>query len=82
MNHMTKAGFQRRRDVWQYVSEHPGYSIREVGDAMGISSTAVVAYHLGRLRDAGYVTWESGLARTLRAVVPLLSQDEGELHHA
>jgi hypothetical protein len=44
-------------------------SVRDVQQACGIPSTATTYRRLQRLRDAGLITWDPILARTLRATV-------------
>jgi repressor LexA len=48
--------------------EENGYppSIREIGKAVGISSTSVVNYNLNRLVDEGYVTRDQHVSRGIR----------------
>ncbi len=50
-----------------YILAH-GYSptVREIADEADISSTSVVWYWMGKLRDAGLITWASGQMRTIR----------------
>ena len=57
--------------------EH-GYaaSHRELRDLSGVSSTSVVAYHLQRLRDDGYLTFRNGQSRT---IVVLLDENGEEV---
>lgn len=65
----------RLRDIWQYVSEHPRCSVRELSAKCGYSSrggNGALFPQLEKLRDAGYITWEPKRARTLRALIPLL----------
>lgn len=52
-----------------YINEH-GYSPthREIMDAGLCSGTSVVAYNLTQLRDAGFVAFEDGKARTIRVL--------------
>jgi repressor LexA len=44
-----------------------GYSpsVREIGEALGISSTSVVSYHIGQLERSGMLQREAGKSRTL-----------------
>lgn len=46
-----------------------GPSVREIGDAVGLSSTNSVHEQLVRLRADGWITWEEGLSRTIRPLV-------------
>lgn len=41
-------------------------SVREIGQAMGLSSTSSVQYHLNALEKAGYIQRDANLKRTLR----------------
>lgn len=41
-------------------------SVREIGQAMGLSSTSSVQYHLNALENAGYIQRDANLKRTLR----------------
>lgn len=40
-------------------------SIREIRDGTGISSTSVVAYHLNRLEQDGYINRDSATSRSI-----------------
>ena len=53
--------------IMQYSRDH-GYppSIREIGQAVGISSTSVVNYNLNRLVDEGYLDRQQNVSRGLR----------------
>ncbi len=63
---------QSTRKVWAAASEMHHISIRAIMKQTGISSTAVVAYQLEKLVDAGYMTRGSHyLGGTWRVVVPL-----------
>src|SRR5687767_7619065 len=49
-----------------YVAEHGhGPKVREVCEAVGLSSTGSVQAHLRALRADGRITWEKGKPRTL-----------------
>ena len=52
-----------------FTAEH-GYppTQREIGAAVGISSTSHVHYHLQKLRLAGRITYEPGKMRTIRVL--------------
>ena len=43
-------------------------SFREIGKAVGMSSSAAISYRLHKLRDAGQLEWVDGKVRTLRVV--------------
>ena len=49
-------------------SEDNGYppSIREIGEAVGISSTSVVNYNLNRLVEEGYLDRDQNVSRGIR----------------
>lgn len=52
--------------IAQYLNEH-GYAItvREIGKAFGLSSTATPHHRLARLRGLGLVDWVDGESRTV-----------------
>ena len=52
-----------------YIKEH-GYSpnMREIGDAVGISSTSHVSYWIDRLIEQGKLTKTENIARSVRVV--------------
>jgi SOS-response transcriptional repressor LexA len=53
---------QRMRDVFEYIvhyeTQHPGASpsVREIMEALNISTSSVVAHYLDRLEDVGVIT--------------------------
>lgn len=52
--------------VWNYMQKHDRPpTIREIGAAVGISSTSVVNYNLNKLRERGYIQRESEVSRGL-----------------
>jgi repressor LexA len=55
----------------EYVAEH-GYppSIREVGDAVGLTSSSSVAYQLRVLEERGYIRRDPGKPRALTILKP------------
>lgn len=55
--------------ITEFIDEH-GYSpsVREICDAVGLSSTATVHSHLQRLRELGYLERDGGRMRTLKVV--------------
>lgn len=76
---------ERAREVWAYVSErclegHPP-SIREIRDAVGLTTTSTVVYHLERLERLGYIKRPSveGIwrretpTRAIRVLIPLVT---------
>lgn len=59
---------QRMLDFIQKFNSENGYppSIREIGRAVGISSTSVVNYNLNRLVDEGYLDRDQNVSRGIR----------------
>ena len=60
----------RQRKVLQVIREsvrERGYppSIREIGEAVGLTSKSSVSHHLRTLRRKGYLHWDAGRPRTL-----------------
>jgi repressor LexA len=60
----------RQRQVLEYIDEHTrhaGYppSVREIGEAIGLSSPSTVHAHLGALQDKGYLTRDPSKPRAL-----------------
>jgi repressor LexA len=61
----------RQKDILEFIREHLGDNgfpptIREIGKAVGISSTSVVNYNLNRLEEQGYLSREKDVSRGLR----------------
>ncbi|MBX7112592.1 MAG: hypothetical protein K1X87_12205 [Dehalococcoidia bacterium] len=50
-----------------YLASH-GYppTRREIASACGLSSLSVVTYRLGKLREAGVLEFDAGVARAIR----------------
>jgi repressor LexA len=70
------------RYIWRFSNER-GYppSIREIGQAVGISSTSVVNYNLERLQQEGLIERDRGYSRGLRisdAGTTLFPSPEGQ----
>ncbi len=66
---------ERQRRIIEYIQEFTlrnGYppTIRQIGDAVGISSTSVVNYNLNALERAGYLTRDRTISRGIRLVSP------------
>lgn len=59
---------RRMLDFIVHFSEESGYppSIREIGKAVGISSTSVVNYNLNRLVEEGYLSRDQNVSRGIR----------------
>lgn len=60
----------RRRRILRYIAreiDRHGYppTIREIGAAVGISSTSLVNYHLLKLEDAGLIERSDAVSRGL-----------------
>src|SRR5215217_1489860 len=67
---MGEALHPRRVEILRYLagrasSEGPPPSVREIGAAVGLSSSQTVHHHLGRLEEEGYVRRMGRGARTL-----------------
>jgi repressor LexA len=61
----------RQKAILEFIREHlrdNGFppTIREIGRAVGISSTSVVNYNLNRLEEQGYLSREKDVSRGLR----------------
>lgn len=41
-------------------------TLREIGDLIGVKSTSTVSHRLGVLRARGFITFDTGKARTIR----------------
>jgi repressor LexA len=65
---------RRMLDFIMSFSDENGYppSIREIGKAVGISSTSVVNYNLNRLVDEGYLDRDQNVSRGIRLTDKLL----------
>jgi repressor LexA len=68
---------ERQRRMLEFIekfSNQSGYppSIREIGKAVGISSTSVVNYNLNRLVDEGYLDRDQNVSRGIRITEKLL----------
>ena len=65
-----RENFEKREEILMYLAQraarHKGSpSIKEVGEAVGLSSTQTVYKHIKKLEEAGYVERQSGRARGL-----------------
>ncbi len=61
----------KQKEIFEYIKEIISQrgiapSVREIGSAVGLSSTSSVQYNLNALEGAGYITRESNLKRTIR----------------
>lgn len=63
------------RYIDRFMAEN-GYapSVREIGAAVGLRSTATVSYHMGQLREKGLVSFDSGKKRALSTLSPRENQ--------
>ena len=66
---------QRQQDILEYINTfllNNGYppSIREIGEAVGISSTSVVNYNLNALQRAGHIERDKTVSRGIKLVNP------------
>lgn len=68
------------RDVWAVYSAAKGYppSLRQVAQQVG-RATSTVWGACQRLREAGYIDWEPGTARTIRVIIPLIEMQKEEI---
>ena len=64
---------KREKSILRYIEKYPP-SVREIGKAVGLSSTATVHGYLARLEDKGYIKKQDKKERTLR----LLKGTDGE----
>lgn len=66
----SKGLTNRHQKILEYLDERlsKGYppSIREIGEATGISSTSVVTYYLKQLEEWGYIERDAKFSRALR----------------
>jgi repressor LexA len=79
----------RQRKVLQVVRDsvlRRGYppSMREIGDAVGLTSSSSVSHQLSILQSKGYLRRDAGQARTMEIRLPghVAVRPEGELHEA
>jgi repressor LexA len=66
---------KRQKGILEFIAEYVqarGYppTIREIGEAVGITSTSVVNYNLNRLAERGYLLRERDVSRGLRLIDP------------
>ena len=62
---------ERQRKILAFIGKQlgdHGYppTIREIGNAVGITSTSVVNYHLNKLKDSGYIERDDRVSRGLK----------------
>ncbi len=63
------------RYINHFITQH-GYapSVREIGAAVNLRSTASVSYHMSQLREKGLIAFDSGKKRALSSLSPKGSQ--------
>ena len=67
------AGLTRRQEeILQFIRDFGRYapSMREIGEAVGLTSTSAVSYQLSALQDKGYLRRVPGRPRTVEVVLP------------
>ncbi len=72
----------RERDILKFIEKQVaelGYapSVREIGKAVGLSSTATVHSYLAKLEEKGYIKKENQKGRTLRLLKGLNKKSDG-----
>src|SRR5947207_3404030 len=71
---MTTALSERQRQILRYISarQQEGWtpSVREIGDAVGLRSSAAVQKQLAALARKGYIRRLSGQARSIQVLDP------------
>jgi len=70
---MDKELSQRQRQILQYIVQHTdarGYppTVREIGEAVGLSSSSTVHAHLKAMEQAGIIRRDAVLTRAIRVV--------------
>jgi repressor LexA len=67
------AGLTRRQgEILRFIQGFGGYppSMREIGEAVGLTSTSAVSYQLSCLQDKGYLRRVPGRPRSVEVVLP------------
>ena len=64
---MTKNGTTTQR-VYEYLRDHPGDSLQEIADALGLASRSNTKYHLAKLAEVGKVELPQGKHRRFRVI--------------
>lgn len=66
---MSKRQQQIYDFIKKFISEkHYSPTIREIGAAVGLRSSATVHFHLDNMREKGYITFIDSLPRTLQII--------------
>jgi len=68
---MSKPLPERQQRVLDYIKHHiatHGFppTVREIGEAIGVSSTSLVSYYLKRLEEGGYIMREPSISRAIQ----------------
>lgn len=71
---MSLRGDITRKNIIEVIEKYTtmnGFppTVREIGDLLGIKSTATVHGHLEKLRKQGKIDWNSTQPRTIRRVI-------------
>jgi repressor LexA len=63
---------RRQEEILRFIQGFGGYppSMREIGEAVGLTSTSAVSYQLSCLQDKGYLRRVPGRPRTVEVVLP------------
>jgi repressor LexA len=72
-NQPLHAGLTRRQEqILRFIKEFGRYapSMREIGEAVGLTSTSAVSYQLSSLQDKGYLRRVPGRPRTVEVLLP------------
>lgn len=73
---------ERQRQILQYIVQHTelhGYppTVREIGEAVNLSSSSTVHAHLKSLEQAGLIRRDAVLTRAIRVVTPGRADPDG-----
>ena len=73
---------QRQRQILHYIVQHTearGYppTVREIGEAVSLSSSSTVHAHLKAMEQAGLIRRDAVLTRAIRVVTPLSADGAG-----
>jgi repressor LexA len=76
----------QREAILQYIKAFiaaQGYSpsVREIVAATGMSTTSLVAHHLGVLGREGFISMEPRKSRTIRVLKRTAKQHKNEVNH-
>jgi repressor LexA len=75
MSRTRKGITERHQKILEYLNDRlsMGYppSIREIGEAVGISSTSVVTYYLKQLNEMGLIERDAKFSRAVRLTEPV-----------